>query len=291
MAHRVVKVYNATRYKACRGAVLTSIFGRGWMSWGVDEAMRRLRRLWHKKLVELSHEGWERLQDGAKHQYLRNCPPFGCESADSAQRCDVKLICPFCWARRFTLDPFMKVEAALFGGFHPKAKLAMAQPNLTLIEFTRTYKIKPHKNVLWTPEIRAAMVQHAKQIITGPDRQSEVDVFRPLGGVLLHRLDPQVRCWRLTRNGIFICDMPPEFTLPPELTKLKKIKRFNGNRWPRSHITKHRLYQAFAKRFCFPAGVMNADPQDVLLYIEGLRGVRMLSTFGICREKRSQKHF
>lgn len=255
--------------------------------------MDTLRGLWHKRLRQMHMAGWPKIADPRQWQYMRNCPPFGGDFTDTSRRCDVKLYCPFCWARRFVLHPFMSLEKALYGGFsrNPPCNLILPYPDLTLVEFTRTYVLKPHTGIEWTSDIKRAMIEHARRIITGPDRRDEISLFEPLGGVVLHRVLMCKKAYRLKRSGILICRMPADYRVPEWVADLKAQNRFSGNRWPRNQIRKALLKVAFSRRFSYPKLLFDAKPDDVFNYLHGLRGVRMLSTFGICRPSKSQNCF
>jgi len=291
-AFEVTKVRWACRYMACRGAVLTRIFGKDWPSYGVPEAMGRLRRMWHKKLMLLEQAGWSRLKSRLNMQYMRNCPPFGVTTDDKSRRCDVQLLCPFCYARRNVLDSFMQLEMALFGSFHPQAKLVLPHKDLRLIEFTRIYPLWPHKGVPWSVDSRDALIYTVKQLIR-QQRNTEVEYFRPIGGVVLHRMDMRKRNWPLIRSGVLIRDpsvgeIP---ALPKEWQELIDSRLLFIEKHPRDRINKTLLSRIVSRRFYYPSGLLTWPEEDVVAYVEGMRHVKMKAQIGICRSDTLRKHF
>jgi hypothetical protein len=132
--YRVIAVRRAYRYRAMRGAVFFPLFGANWLRRTPEESLSKLRRMWYKRIRSLKKAGWARLPDELATQYMRNCPPFGVITKSSARCCNVALLCPFCYARRYVLESFLAVERVLYGGTDPAAKPA---PGWNLVEFRR----------------------------------------------------------------------------------------------------------------------------------------------------------
>src|SRR4051794_6708136 len=73
----VQSVRLASRWKATRYAVFSSILSQAWKEKGVPWAFDMLYLLWRQRLDELRAEGWVPIQNDTNFTYIRNCPPFG----------------------------------------------------------------------------------------------------------------------------------------------------------------------------------------------------------------------
>ena len=81
-------------------AVFGSLFSSSWCEWhNIPGAIISTQRERLSCLRALRDGKWHGLQDSAKFQRWKNCPPFAVPR-DSRYACGYSRLCPFCWGRR-----------------------------------------------------------------------------------------------------------------------------------------------------------------------------------------------
>jgi hypothetical protein len=274
---KLLRIRRPTRYVAARQAVLSPILGK----WGDDsrdngipDAMEKLRGLWYKRLVELRQAGWSRIKDNLSRLYAQNCPPFGVVTNTQSRCCNVAHICPFCYGRQVVLFPFIDFEFALYGDLKPG--LVNRYQRAVLLDFTTRRSIRTNKNTISTPAAIGVMTEAAKLLIKR-DRTREIEAFRPLGGIVLHRVFPQENAWHFVRSGVLLCDA--------RKLKSQSYTTDTGetHELHTSEITRTDLCAAFSRSFRYPASLLTSPAENTLPVLNALAGARLLSRYGLLR--------
>lgn len=281
LPYDVVSVRDAYRYKAARNSVLTPIFGTWWRKYEVPEAMSKLREFWQHRLYYWQKAGLSRLAKPSKAiVYASNCPPFGVTTENTARVCNW-MLCPFCYARRNTLTAFMRLEMALYGSYDGKAPLRM--PDVSLYWFCSSDSMISDKPDIAPDDHRKRLLRYFGEVLLRKDRHCEKNVLKPLGGVIFHRIVPDVedptKCL-FQRSGIFICE--------DDLVHQRKRKCKPDTNHHESGVlepTRKNLYKAARNVFSYPRSWLDLEPSDIELYLNAMRRLRMLSCFGCVTQK------
>jgi hypothetical protein len=269
-----VRYRRGCRYRAGRGALLTALLGDEWVKDGIAHAMQQVRELWWQMLVELRKRRWPPvMQEG--YGYLRNCPPFGITTRDPARCCRRALICPFCYIRERVIDPLSALEMALYHSFRKNAELV--DPNVVLVEFETVRRLAPPE---WTPELRhATLIRYRDYVL--PDRRLEVDLLRPIGGFVSHRLDFEAGAFPAYRSGLLVCPRPAdgdEIILPEPAEGKRRYQV-----WP--EITKKVLAHAAARVFRYPSGLLLQPASTLITYMDEMKDCQVLTRYGFMRNR------
>lgn len=272
ISFRCRQILTSSRYHAARQAVLTPILTPSWIPDGVPAALRDVQHLWRRQVVRLYAQNWPYLQTDKALGYYRNCPPFGVWNDPPCRTCKRPLICPFCYARTFIIEPFKAFELALFGDL---AKRKPLDPKLKLFEYTTKINFwrpgRPPVRTWHSADIKGAvrkMLMYARI-----DFRHEIETCRPLGGVVMQRVNPTKTQFQLVRSALLLGHelLEPATTL--------------GDLDVRVHypITRAALLQAFSRSCRFPAGVLRVHPSFLSYYLKQFRSTRMIERYGLLR--------
>lgn len=270
------KVLDSYRYKAARACVFTPLLGNTWFRDGnegiarIDEAIGKVQRMWRHRLVELRAAGnWKALAPKQALQYMRNCPPFGVVTTDRAYACDRGLICPFCYARNYAIKAFKQVEDFLYwdGETH------MHKPRRvdgTLVAFSISRRFSLHKQpftakallTCWCPRLRVHI---------NKTRKREVDLGAAVRAMVMHRIEPEDDCLRVTRSGLmYVKRVLPRSFLESEKDRLEVI----------AQPSKKVLYEVFPHLFRYPESMLKCPPEIAAGILTGMHRFCLFSTYG-----------
>lgn len=278
-------VFDAYRHRVCRAAVLTPVLGAAWHAGGLEAAMEALRRRWHKLVDALCAAGLDRLRSPGAALRMKNCPPTGVQTGQFATRCKWAAVCPYCYAREYVLEAFCRAERALWGGPRGRRLAPGVGPGDHVLLFSLTRWLSP-RGRRFTPAEKADVVAFAREIVAG-DRAREVDWVRPRGAFVLHTLDVRPGGWPLRRSGVMLCaGEPPDW--PESWRRERKEDRGSwrgGAPWsesrPAGRVDREWLFRGMAANFGYPAGLLDAEPEDLAVRHGGLRRVRMAAGYGV----------
>ena len=68
----------------------------------VKEQMLALSGVWRQLVTDWHQAGWSHLDDVVKRSFVASCPPFNGKVKRGRKRCNLRHVCPFCWAYRAT---------------------------------------------------------------------------------------------------------------------------------------------------------------------------------------------
>jgi hypothetical protein len=247
----VLKVKKGWLYDTVRACVEPPVLGKK----GVppEEAARSVRDLWRRRVNVLGRDhGWGYASDWRKVQALRNCRPFGLETADDpgSRFCERPHVCPFCYGRSVVANVLLRFARVVEGGVPEGA---------ALIEWS--VHRSTTRGDAWLDRTLAWL---------GPDRRRrQVDVLKPLGAACLTRVYLTRKTVAVRRTGLALCvgDVPP----------LEKID-------VRTHPpTKAGLGRAARRAFRYPGWLLRGSPADAAAFLEGFKGRRLLATYGALR--------
>jgi len=235
--------------------------------------------LYRMLLTKLRNEGWARLANNKKFQFIRNCPPAGVRTKKaSGQSCQLDHICPFCWVRNNVLGPFERMEKAFFANAGLKPEL----PPVKLVSsMCRSYaSVRPyHKDQSADAVFRDKLKILTANVIT--DRNFETQ-FIPksqfLGGVVIQSIDFSKEQPLRYRGGLFVVEKDAE--VPFEALQLPHHK------CRVTELTRTQLMNAMVRVAPYPGGwIRRAEPCQVIDYLNAVHGVRMMSTYGKLRSQ------
>lgn len=276
--YQVEEVRTAFRYCACRNAVLYPLVRSGE---GIPMAMTRLRDLWHARTSVMRDTHWPQVRDPLGLQYARNCPPFGVLTDDTGRCCQIRSVCPFCFARNYVLRPFMFIEQALYGSFH---RDAMPKPGYWLVEFEVRQRLCLLAKLPWTPErvmrhLTPWMVEYMQK-----HRRREVKLCQPEHAAVLHRPyigeRDGVSYGGLSRSGFLLVRAGTDVAATEMMRGLKGKRGCQATMTIHRYPTKSIMSKAATTVFRYQRSMMNFDSTCVAALLAGIKQKHLLSTYG-----------
>jgi len=289
---KIIRIRGDYRHRATRSAVLGTILQRKLL---IDDMQRNfdyLRKRWHAVLQSLAESNWKPLLDAEGDlstlnlQYMRNCPPFSVVTADKNRTCNRDRICPFCYARRNVMRPFVRMERVLYGpnsnsfrvaGPGSKA-LPVLRPDLTLIAFRLTLK----NGTAWlktklTPKTLPDHWEAAKDYIHH-NRQYERRFEPEYASSQIH-LWPKSDRIELRRSGIMLVKIAPE--------KVVATLKRQGMQVIALKPCKKSLFEATTFAFRYPEDIFSKGTNPVMRarLLEIMSSTRLKSWCGIVKDE------
>lgn len=272
---RVVKARKGYANHVGRAGVFNALYDRKWLAWGMRDSYQRLRKLWHWQLGRLRQGGWPCIQQGKDFGYACNCPPFGAICRDAPRYCRRPLVCPFCYARTYLMEPYRALERVLFG---TREEPHEPDPKWRLVEFVATRRLSP-QNEVWDADNKCLVLKKARHLVR-VDRRVEVDYLQPLAGFVHHRMEFFQGFWPLKRSGVLLCKGRTELPKPQHGFRLHDVHK---------QLTKKLLAQVVARTFSMPKTSFLAEIDDLLLYLDMFEGMRMFSRYGKVRQQTDRR--
>ena len=242
-----------------------------------DRLAVRTSGLYRMLLTNLRNEGWDKLADDKKFQFIRNCPPVGVRTKTVAgQTCHQWHVCPFCWVRRNVLEPFKRMEAAFFADKGLKPDL----PPVKLISTMRQDFVtaKPYHEAMTVGEVFRDKLRLATASVVSQRQGELVDIPKSqfLGGVVIQSIDFSKEQPLRYRGGLFVVHEDAES--PLETVKTKYLRGRS------TELSRTQLLYALVRVAPYPGGwIRRAEPSQVIDYLNAVHGVRMMSTYGKLR--------
>jgi hypothetical protein len=274
-------IKSALRHSACRSAVLFPVVGRSWPVEETYESMKRLRAYWCCRLQDwraLDNWDHEHLFPGASCTFrtMECCPWFGLHYQVKSYTCRRPLVCPFCWARRYVLDPFVHLEKILYGSTKPRSPL-IVPADTVLVRFQFQHRLRLGASTPWTDAWRATLYGAARTLIqTRSERSREVARCPDLwGGFVLHRVEikPEDKELVYERSGVLVV---PAGGFRPG--RYDDNVDFKYQVYP--GLRRLDLLRAVARACRYPASVLKLGIRDVETFLPAFKGVRMLTKYG-----------
>lgn len=265
--------------RAARWAVFTPLFGPRWRFQELHDVLARLRKLWHRRLDTLQEVGWSPSGNSAafaadkRLQYVRNCPPFSVDLKDYGQTCNMPKLCPFCYARRFVIQPMQWLETILFKSSPQLSRVR----DLILVDFTTSIRFT-RRDLNWmTRRASRGEVFESIAATLQAGKKREVDSVNHVGGVTLQRVEFDDDGWTLLRSGVFICngaDYELQNFRPATCETVRKRV---------SPPTRKHLARAVARAFRYPANLLVTAPEIVKEYSDLMHRRRLVERYGLLR--------
>lgn len=272
-AYQITAVSDLSRQRAVRYAVFNGLFPDAWY---VDRHARALvaaaYKRWRYVLVKLRESGWYRVKYLLDFQYMRNCPPCGVKTGHESRSCGCTRVCPWCWGRRYVLEPFRLLEVALFGAIH----MRNCHQSVKLVEFGTTYELDDNaeKGGMMTPATLSDQLSQLIPII-GSSRREEVTLIPNAGGFVLHTFEPLPHQVVLRRSGVLIVDK--DLTVDPADHPDVELREHPP--------TKEALVGIFSRIARFPAGWYDCPAEVTMTYLSATAHLRLSAVHGCCRKK------
>jgi len=242
-----------------------------------DKLTIKTSGLYRMLLTNLRKEGWARLADNKKFQFVRNCPPAGVRTKKaSGQTCQLDDICPFCWVRNNVLEPFKRMEQAFFtdNGLKPDlppVKLVSSMCQVRVMD--RAYHVPMTAGEVFRDKLK---ILTASVINDRNHESSFVPKSQFLGGIVIQSIDFSKESPLGYRGGLFVVEKDAE--VPFETLQLERHKCRS------TELSRTQLMYAMVRVAPYPGGwIRRAEPSQVLDYLKAVHGVRMMSTYGRLR--------
>lgn len=283
-AYAPTQVYTAYRHRASFRSVLTPIFGKTWARGGdrgIISALAKLREMWRARLLAYRGLGWA--PTAAKGlAYMANCPPFGVETDDAGRCCRRPLVCPFCFAREYVLGPFRDAERHLFGSADTYDAAGRVRPPLVRGLHVLWFRFRPpvRRREEFTRLSVAGDFAPAVRRLIAERRRFEVDMAEPVFGAVAHLVQPNsvLQVVQYVRAGVLVVKAPG---VPERMANYYARMKEGGAAWWAGTLplTRKNLAEAFGRAIKYPRGMLTEPAWLALGLAEGLRRVRLISTY------------
>lgn len=239
-------------------------------------AVSVIRKRWRWLVGRLAELGWPPAKTVLHQKYLAHCPPFGVVRPKAlpllppTRFCLRALHCPFCYARRYAANAFDRLAPILE---------AKERWRLLTTEWEKWIDAEDYPRVV-------DLFKAAGAVVNGPDRRLEVDVARPLGAVVFHRVRIATRHHLVKAkdvvSGLTVVRTAVMVLPPGDYLDMVGGVRFRLTPDP----TRGTLAAAVGRAFRYPQEWYDHPAEAVALggYVAK---ARPFSAFGACRQSRA----
>lgn len=293
----------ATSYvaKLQRGAVLRPLaadrLGKRGSVAAIKSATLHVSRLWRDRIAELQEHGGPFTHGSrdpeARVQYMRNCMPAFAGVRPTANVCNARTICPFCYARQVG-ELWGRFVRAMPGRQFQEEEPQEAPGELRaitldevpqksaeyhLIERRNIRRIPYHVQTLSDVGVTTQFVTQLLQSVSAA-RAAMLRRVRPYGAYSALTVEPDTHGWRIKSRQLFIVRKNDniEHLLDP-------VTR--GMCYRHVYPTRDILLRALTATCIYPRRMMDGDPLLTSIILKASAGVRLSSTAGALRSKRT----
>lgn len=259
-------VPNTYRAQVQRAAVLSPLARRPSHRAGdIRYWSLRFQRWWRMRLWQWAEYGFTPGKNIRDIQYVRNCVPAFVISDPITTQCNLRHVCPFCYARQVG-ELWTKVDA-----------VAVHQP-FDIVEQRYTFHF-PYD----VPE--NLEIQARNLLLLAKDLRSQAVVPAADGAIVAVTVEPSSKGWKLRQRGLYA--MPPGLKFPGivlERDLADRAKQTELSRHSRTRLSRRVILHAVARTCRYPVGLMRSHPMytAALLCARRLQGrLRLLATSGV----------